>query len=95
MEYLNRVINGDCLEVCKKIPDDYVDLIITSPPYADARKWHYGGIHPDEFSTWLLERTKEFLRILKPTGTFILNIKEKVFKGERHTYVIESNRATV
>lgn len=90
MEYLNRIINADCLEVCKKIPDDYIDLIITSPPYADARKWHYGGIHPDEFAPWLLERTKEFLRILKPTGTFILNIKEKVFKGERHTYVIES-----
>lgn len=90
MGYLNRVINGDCLEVCKKIPDDSIDLIVTSPPYADARKWHYGGIHPDEFARWLLERTREFLRILKPTGTFILNIKEKVFNGERHTYVIES-----
>lgn len=90
MEYLNKILNGDCLEVCKEIPDDSVDLIITSPPYADARKWHYGGIHPDEFACWLLERTKEFLRILKPTGTFILNIKEKVFNGERHTYVIES-----
>ncbi|MFN3479491.1 MAG: DNA-methyltransferase [Thermodesulfovibrionales bacterium] len=90
MEYLNKILNGDCLKECKKIPDDSVNLIITSPPYADARKWHYGGIHPDEFAQWLLERTKEFLRILKPTGTFILNIKEKVFNGERHTYVIES-----
>ena len=90
MKLLNQTINADCLDVCKKIPDNYIDLIVTSPPYADARKWHYGGLHPDRFASWLLERTLEFHRILKPTGTFILNIKERVFKGERHTYVIET-----
>lgn len=88
--YINKIINGDCLDVCKNIPDNSIDLIITSPPYADSRKWHYGGIHPDNYAPWLLERTKEFLRILKPTGTFILNIKEKIVNGERHLYVIES-----
>jgi len=36
-----------------------------------------------------LSRSEEFLRVLKPTGTFVLNIKEKVVKGERSTYVIE------
>ncbi len=90
MEYINKILEGDCLEICKRLPDNSIDLIVTSPPYADARKWHYGGIHPDEFANWLLERTEEFLRILKPNGTFILNIKEKVFQGERHTYVIET-----
>ena len=34
-------------------------------------------------------KTNQFLRVLKPAGTFILNIKERVHKGERHTYVIE------
>jgi DNA modification methylase len=90
MEYLNKILEGNCLEVCKKLPDNSVDLIVTSPPYADARKWHYDGIHPNKFAAWLLERTEEFLRILKPAGTFILNIKERVVNGERHTYVIET-----
>lgn len=80
---------GDCAKVLKKIPDNSVDLIITSPPYADQRKKTYGGIHPDQYVKWFLPISKELLRVLKPTGTFILNIKEKVVDGERSTYVME------
>lgn len=90
MKVLNQVLQGDCLELCRRISDNAVDLIVTSPPYADARQWHYDGIHPERYAAWMLERTQEFLRILKPTGTFILNIKEKVVDGERHTYVMET-----
>lgn len=80
---------GDCAKILKKIPDNSVDLIITSPPYADQRKKNYGGIHPDQYVKWFLPISKELLRVLKPTGTFILNIKEKVVDGERSTYVME------
>ncbi len=80
---------GDCKEVLKQYPDNYFDLIITSPPYADSREKTYGGISPDKYVEWFLPRAEQFLRVLKPTGTFILNIKEKVANGERHTYVIE------
>jgi len=84
----NSILLGDCLEVLKTIPDNSIDLIITSPPYADSRKHTYGGISPDEYVEWFLPRSAELLRVLKPTGTFILNIKEKVVEGERHTYVL-------
>lgn len=80
---------GDCREKLKELPDDSVDLIFTSPPYADSRANTYGGIKPDEYVDWFLPISAELLRVLKPTGTFILNIKEKVVNGERHTYVIE------
>ncbi|MCB1095265.1 MAG: site-specific DNA-methyltransferase [Verrucomicrobiae bacterium] len=80
---------GDCLEVLQKYADDSFDLIVTSPPYADNRAKTYGGIKPDAYVEWFLPRAAEFQRILKPTGTFILNIKEKVSAGERHTYVLE------
>lgn len=86
---INSIIHGDCEEILKEFPDDCIDLIVTSPPYADSRKTTYGGIHPDKYVEWFLPKTKEFLRVLKPTGTFILNIKEKAVNGERHTYVIE------
>jgi DNA modification methylase len=89
MDFLNKIIQGDCGEVLKNIPDNSVDLIFTSPPYADQRKEIYGGIKPDEYVFWFLPKTEQFLRVLKPTGTFILNIKERVVNGERHTYVIE------
>lgn len=80
---------GDCADVLLDYPDDSFDLIVTSPPYADCRKKTYGGIRPESYVDWFLPKSKQFLRVLKPTGTFILNIKEKVEQGERHTYVIE------
>lgn len=80
---------GDCLSVLSNFEADTFGLIVTSPPYADSRSKTYGGIKPDEFVDWFLPRSKEMLRVLKPEGTFILNIKEKVVAGERHTYVIE------
>ena len=86
---INSIICGDCEKILKDFPDNCIDLIVTSPPYADSRKKTYGGIHPNDYPEWFLPKTKEFLRVLKPTGTFILNIKEKVVDGERHTYVME------
>ena len=89
MEYLDQILLGDCEEVLSFIPEDSVDLIVTSPPYADQRRQTYGGIHPDEYVDWFIPKADQFFRVLKPTGTFILNIKERVVDGQRHTYVIE------
>ncbi len=80
---------GDALQQLQKLNDNSVDLIVTSPPYADQRKSTYGGIHPDKYVAWFIPIADELLRVLKPTGTFILNIKEKVVDGERHTYVLD------
>ncbi len=80
---------GDSREVLKGIPENSIDLIFTSPPYADQRKNTYGGIHPDKYVEWFSPITEQLFRVLKPTGTFILNIKEKVVEGERSTYVLE------
>jgi len=87
----NRIdlYQGDCLDVLKTLEDNSIDLIVTSPPYSDQRKSTYGGIHPDRYVEWFLPISAELLRVLKPTGSFVLNIKEKVVNGERHTYVIE------
>ncbi len=90
MESIKTEIHtGDCLELLTDFPDNFFNLIVTSPPYADRRNKTYGGIKPDEYVDWFLSRSAEFLRVLKPDGTFILNIKEKAINGERHTYVIE------
>lgn len=89
MEIFTNLYLGDCLDILKDVPDNSVDLIFTSPPYADQRKSTYGGIRPDDYVEWFLPRSEQFLRVLKPTGSFILNIKEKVVNGERSTYVLE------
>ncbi len=89
MEINTDLYLGNCANELKKLDKDSVDLIITSPPYADQRKNTYGGIHPNKYVEWFLPISEELLRVLKPTGTFILNIKEKVLDGERSTYVME------
>ncbi len=89
MDLKNDIYLGDCLQKLQKIDNNSVDLIVTSPPYADQRKQTYGGVSVNEYVDWFLPISKELLRVLKPTGTFILNIKEKVQNGERSTYVLE------
>lgn len=84
-----KLILGDCRYKLKELEDNSIDLIMTSPPYADNRPGSYNGIRPDKYVDWFLPISKELLRVLKPTGSFILNIKERVVKGERHTYVLE------
>ena len=83
------IVPGDCLAVLADMPADSVDLIVTSPPYADARRRTYGGVKPADYVDWFAPRAAEMLRVLKPTGSLVLNIKEKAIDGERHTYVLE------
>ena len=84
-----KILQGDSRDVLKILPDNSVDLVVTSPPYADRRKNTYGGIAPEKYVEWFLPISEELLRTLKPTGTFILNIKEKADNGERNAYVLE------
>jgi site-specific DNA-methyltransferase (adenine-specific) len=89
---LDQILLGDCLNYLSDnscIPDNAVDLIVTSPPYGDRRKNAYGGIHPDKYVNWFLPISAQLYRVLKPNGSFILNIKEHCRNGERETYVLE------
>lgn len=84
-----KILLGDSKDVLKTLDDNSIDLIVTSPPYADRRKNTYGGIAPEKYVEWFLPISEQLLRVLKPTGTFILNIKEKADRGERNVYVLE------
>jgi len=73
----------------QKIPTNSVDLIITSPPYANNRRKTYDGVTPKKYVQWFLPISAELNRVLKPRGSFVLNIKEIAKNGERTTYVLE------
>ena len=85
----NVIHHGDCREILRTLPGESIDLIVTSPPYADQRKHTYGGVPPEKYVEWFLPITLELKRVLKPEGSFVLNIKERVIDGERGTYVME------
>jgi DNA modification methylase len=86
---VDRIIQGDCLDVIKTFPDDCIDLIVTSPPYADNRKKSYQGIPINQYVEWFLPISNQLKRVLKAEGSFVLNIKERSINGERQTYVLE------
>lgn len=86
---IDKIIHGDCLTVLKALPDSCFDLIFTSPPYADNRKKTYKGVPIRDYVEWFLPISCELKRVLKPEGSFILNIKERAVNGERQTYVLE------
>ena len=87
---LDKIYNDDCINILKKIPDNSIDLIVTSPPYAGKRGTNQvEKISIKDYVKWFLPISLGLLRILKPTGSFVLNIKEPAIKHERSTYVIE------
>lgn len=83
------IVCGCCKAYSSELPSDSVNLIVTSPPYAEQRKSQYGGIHESEYADWFVDITVHFQRILTTDGSFVVNIKEHVSKGERSTYVLE------
>jgi DNA modification methylase len=89
MEF-NKIHKGDSLELLKQLPDNSVDLVITSPPYADLKVYiDNPGILADDYVNWFIPYCKEIERVIKPTGSFILNINDKVENGFRHPYVFD------
>ena len=92
----NKIFHGDTSKLLKNhalFPDKSIDLIITSPPYADQRSYAYKRsavkIKPENYVDWFLPIGEELLRVLKPRGSFILNIKESVNNFERQTFVYD------
>jgi DNA modification methylase len=85
----SNILHCDCLDGLRGLAAESIDLVITSPPYADLKT--YGeddkGIPADRYVDWCMPIIKEVFRVLKPTGSFILNINDKVEKGFRHPYL--------
>jgi site-specific DNA-methyltransferase (adenine-specific) len=87
----NKIYQGDSLELIKELSDDSIDLLITSPPYSDMRQYGTNTplFHPDHYAQWLIQFNPDIYRVLKPSGSFILNINDKIHKKQRHIYVMD------
>lgn len=83
---------GDSRDWVPRLPGGSVDLFFTSPPYADQRA--YFRIHPDRYVEWFLPFARAMYDATAPTGSLVLNIKQRVakdgpLKGQRHPYVFQ------
>ena len=88
---MNKIIQGSCFDLIKDLPDNSIDLIVTSPPYADIKSYgkNINVLHPDKYVDWILPLFNDINRTLKPSGSFILNIDDKCVKKKRHIYVFD------
>ena len=71
---IGRMYCDDSLEFMKGMEAESVDLVVTSPPYALHFKKEYGNIDQEGYINWFLPFAAEIKRILKPTGSFVLNV---------------------
>ena len=65
---------GNSLDLLNKIADKSVNLILTSPPFALTRKKEYGNKSAEEYVEWFLTFAKQFMRILKDDGSFVVDL---------------------
>ena len=72
---------GDSLMLLEALPDESVDLVMTSPPFALQRKKEYGNKDQDEYVDWLLSFVPHVRRALKDTGSFVLDLGGAYRKG--------------
>lgn len=77
---INKIYQGNILDVLKTFEDDCIDCIITSPPYFELRSYSDNKEeigkeeHPQEYINKIVEITEECMRVLKPTGVMFLNL---------------------
>ncbi len=65
---------GDSLKLLKELPDNTIDLVITSPPFALRRQKAYGNVEETEYVEWIKPFAYEVFRVLKDSGSFVLDI---------------------
>jgi DNA modification methylase len=82
----NKIINMDCLEGIRQLPDECIDMIITSPPYFVGKDYNEGADYSEfnnvvgeweTFSDWLVDMFKQCKRVLKPSGKLAINIDDR------------------
>lgn len=84
----NQIFNEDCLITMNRMPDNFIDLVLTSPPYDNLRK--YGGdktyhqrLNDKGFSFPFEDIAEQLIRTLKPGGVIMWNVADQTMKGSR------------
>jgi site-specific DNA-methyltransferase (adenine-specific) len=78
--FVNKIINGDCIEVMKTMPESIVDLIVTSPPYGVGIEYdtHNDDVDFEEYKIFSKDWLSEAYRVLKDDGRIALNIPYEI-----------------
>lgn len=72
---------GNSLDLLQQVPDESIDLICTSPPFALVRKKEYGNVDAENYVEWFKPFAQEFYRVLQPKGSLVVDIGGSWLKG--------------
>jgi site-specific DNA-methyltransferase (adenine-specific) len=90
----NTIYQGSCFDLMDMLDENSIDLIVTSPPYADIKSYgkkvnEESVFHVDHYVDWILPLFDKMFRVLKPSGSLIFNIDDKCHKKLRHFYIFD------
>jgi site-specific DNA-methyltransferase (adenine-specific) len=88
-----NVICGDVLSVLPNLPDASINLVVTSPPYAEQRDGHYPGIPEAEYPAWLTKVTATLRPKLAADASVLIVIRPHVRDGVMSDYVLRTRLA--
>jgi site-specific DNA-methyltransferase (adenine-specific) len=90
---MDTILMGDCLQIAPSLPDSFIDLIVTSPPYAQQRKKQYGGISELEYPQWTVNWCDSLKHALTTNGSIAIVIRPHLSKGQISDYVLRTRLA--
>lgn len=82
----NKIIVGNCFDLIQDIPDNSIDLVVTSPPYFNQRNYNHAEqvgqeSTPPEYIGIMVILMREMVRVIKPTGSILMNMGDRVVDG--------------
>ena len=89
----NEILCGDFFIISDTIPDQHIDLVVTSPPYAEQRKNLYCGVPENEYPDWTVRWMEKCRRILKPNASIAIVIRPHIQSGIISDYVLKTRIA--
>lgn len=89
---MDKIVCGDCIAEIAKLTDSSIDLVATSPPYAQQRK-HYDGIKESDYPEWTVSWMKALKPKMKPDSSVAIVIRPHLHRGEISDYVLRTRLA--
>jgi site-specific DNA-methyltransferase (adenine-specific) len=93
MDWLNQIIHGDLFDVLPMLPVSSIDVVVTSPPYAEQRKKQYGGISEADYPHWSVRWMAALRPALKDHGSVAIVIRPHLINGQISDYVLRTRLA--